>query len=226
MHPRTKEMLTYLAAGFLAALIVLLALAAFHRDLVKPFTEHYDHAIQAWVHAHSSPSLTPWMKLLTEIGAPRTDIPLCALIAALLWWQKQRRQAALLLSSMLGAGLLVTALKLHFKRTRPDLPWSIGHEHTYSFPSGHSVMAVVLYGTLLYLLMRSLGLWWQRTLASAVALALALAIGYSRVYLGAHFPSDVAAGYFCGSIWLAAIILGDLFVRRELQTWLRTRTTS
>ena len=213
-------MWTYLAAGLAASLVVLLLLAEFHEEIADAWLIHWDTAIQSYVHAHASRALTPWMKALTEIGAPRTDLPLCGVVAGLLWWKQQRRSAALLLSSMLGAGVLVTALKLHFKRIRPDLAWRWGHEHSYSFPSGHSLMAIVLYGTLLYLFVRWLDDWWKRAVASLLALTLALGIGLSRIYLGAHYPSDVAAGYLAGSVWLVSLVGADLIVRRELQTWI------
>jgi undecaprenyl-diphosphatase len=213
---RDQELLTYLAAGLLASILIVLLLAHIHHDIVHPRVERLDLTVQSWAHAHSSPALTVAMELLTEIGAPRTDVPLCVAIAGLLWWKRQPREASLLLGSMLGAGCLVAALKLHFKRIRPDVAWHWGHEHSYSFPSGHSVMAVVLYGTLLYLFLRWLRRPWQRWLAIVAALLLALAIGYSRIYLGAHFPSDVLAGYGCGSIWLATIVYADLLVRREI----------
>jgi membrane-associated phospholipid phosphatase len=76
-------------------------------------------------------------------------------------------------------------------------------------------MAVVLYGTLLYLFLRWLDEWAERWLATVTAFLLAAGIGYSRIYLGAHFPSDVLAGYMCGSVWLGTIVCADLLVRRE-----------
>jgi undecaprenyl-diphosphatase len=214
-------MLIYQGAGLAASLVVLLLLAEFHEEIVKPLVEGWDHGVQAWVHAHASATLTPVMKALTEIGAPRTIYPLCALIFGLLWWRGQRREAGLLASSMVGSEVLVGALKLHFKRARPDVPWRWGHEHSYSFPSGHSVMAVVLYGTLLYLGLRWLDHWWARVLACVFALGMALSIGYSRIYLGAHWPSDVLAGYLCGCVWLGTLVLADVGVRGELRRWRR-----
>lgn len=218
---REKLALFYLAAGLLACLCIVLGLAEFHEEIIEPASLQIDLAIQARVHAYASPVLTQVMKALTTVGAPVVVIPLCSAIAVAIWWRKRRQAAALLLSSMLGSALLVIALKIFYKRKRPDVSWSLVTEHSYSFPSGHSMMAVVLYGTLLYLFVRELRAVWARVLAIAIALLLALGIGVSRIYLGAHFPSDVAAGYLCGAGWLVVIVAADLLARGELEAWLR-----
>jgi undecaprenyl-diphosphatase len=170
--------------------------------------------VQAWAHARSSPALTRVMETLTVAGKPSCALPLCALAAWWLWARLRRREATLLLCSMLGAGVLDTALKLHFKRTRPEVAWRWGHEHSYSFPSGHSMAAVVMYGTLLYIVLGMLRSAWARAAACVAALALALGIGYSRIYLGAHWPTDVLAGYVAGLVWVAGVVAADLWACR------------
>jgi undecaprenyl-diphosphatase len=80
-----------------------------------------------------------------------------------------RRAPVVWLAATGGAAVLVTVLKLHFRRVRPDLPWAFVHEPSYSFPSGHSVLAVVVYGSLIFLGMRHCGgagsgwrcAWWR-----------------------------------------------------------------
>jgi undecaprenyl-diphosphatase len=203
-------MLIYLAAGLAASLVLLLLLAEFHAQLIRPLVSGWDHSAQAWVHAHSSARQTWVMKALTEIGAPRTVYPFCFLLFGWMWWRGHRHPAWLLAWSMWGAELLQQLLKLHFKRARPDVPWHWGHERSYSFPSGHAMMSATLYGTLLYLALRVLTRPWQRMLACALALGMVLGIGYSRVYLGAHWPSDVLAGYLCGSVWVGTLATADL----------------
>ena len=209
-------MLAYLAAGLVGTLLASLALAELHREIFGRFVTHWDMAIQAWVHARASSRMNPWMELLSWVGGPLCAPPICLGCALGFWRKHQRRAALLLVNSMLGSAILDTVLKLHFHRLRPEVPWSLVTEHSYSFPSGHSVAAAALYGTLLYLLLRLLHAWWVRGLACGIALAMALGIGYSRVYLGAHWPSDVLAGYCCGLIWVGSLMGADLIVRREL----------
>lgn len=83
-----------------------------------------------------------------------------------------------------------------------QLGWSVGlggsreaYEPSYSFPSGHSVLAVAVYGSLIFLGMRHLRRSGERVTVCVVAGALILGIGISRIYLGVHYPSGVAAGY-------------------------------
>lgn len=106
-------------------------------------------------------------------------------------------------------------MKLHFKRLRPEVPWAFVHEHSFSFPSGHSVLAIVIYGVIVYKTQDKLRSKWTKAILMAGALLMVVGIGVSRVYLGVHYPSDVAAGYFVGAVWLAAVIGSDLWVEKH-----------
>jgi undecaprenyl-diphosphatase len=203
-----------LLVGLAAASVMMLTIAEVHEHLYGARLMRLDQRIQGDVHDDTTPGLTQVMFWLTDIGSPEVLLPAIPLLAGLLWWRRLRHAAAVLLISFLGANLLVLLLKLHFRRLRPDLPWAFVHEASYSFPSGHSVCAVVVYGTLLYIGLRRLPRMWQRVMACAVAAALILGIGTSRIYLGVHYPSDVAAGYFVGVVWLTAVIGADWLVRR------------
>ncbi len=218
MHRSTHRWRLFFGAFLLASLVaiglVMLAMAQLHEEIAEPFLMHVDSHVQAAIHGEASPGLTGLMFALTWIGSPKILFPLVPLIGALFWWRRLRQEALVLMVAMAGAGALNTLLKMHFRRVRPDIPWAFVHEHSFSFPSGHSVYAVVLYGTLAYLGMRYLRpLGWRVAIVLAAA-GLILGIGFSRIYLGAHYPSDVAAGYLVGSIWLIAVIGSDWTVRR------------
>ena len=214
-HPHYLLGLLYaltLTAFFLVALIRL------HEDISHPRIEHLDHALLEGLHTHDTPALTALARLLSLIGSPMTLFPVIPLAAAILWLRRQRRDATILLLGMAGAGTLESIIKLHFRRTRPHLPWAFVHERSFSFPSGHSVLAVVLYGLLAYITMHTLQRAWQRAALILACLTLILAIGLSRIYLGAHYPSDVAAGYFVGATWLLFVIMASRFLhRRDLE---------
>ena len=114
--------------------------------------------------------------------------------------------------------MLNESLKLHFHRARPRVPWSIGDEHTFSFPSGHSLFAVVLYGTLAYLALgRGRSIAW-RLGCVALATLMPLSIGVSRIYLGMHYPTDVLAGWLAGVLWLSAVGVIDRAWRVQITT--------
>jgi undecaprenyl-diphosphatase len=203
-----------LVVGLMATSVMMLTLAEVHEHLGGPRMEHWDEHIQDHIHGDTTPRMTELMFALTRIGSPLTLAPAIPALAALLWWRRLRHAAVVWLIATGGAGALVGLLKLHFRRVRPDLPWAFVHEPSFSFPSGHSVLAVVVYGMLLHICMRHLPRDWERLAALLVAGALIFGIGVSRIYLGAHYPSDVAAGYFVGAVWLGAVVGADWYVRR------------
>jgi len=84
------------------------------------------------------------------------------------------------------------------------------------------VLAVVVYGAVMYLGLRHLPRLWQRAGVVLLSFSLILGIGLSRIYLGVHYPSDVAAGYYVGAVWLCAVIGADWYVRRFRALNLRT----
>ncbi|MBS1998472.1 MAG: phosphatase PAP2 family protein [Cyanobacteria bacterium SZAS LIN-2] len=134
-----------------------------------------------------------------------------------MWWLKRRDDAILVAAAALGGVALDEVMKLHFKRLRPDVPWALVHEHSFSFPSGHSVLAIVMYGIIVYKAEGRLPGMWAKTALTIGAMMMVAGIGVSRVYLGAHFPSDVAGGYFAGAVWLAAVIGSDQWIAKHSQ---------
>ncbi len=182
----------------------LALLTALHASLGTAAVFAFDHAGQAWVHGWASPALNPVMLAFTGLGAVATFLPAVAFVLVGLLVDGDRWRAAILAFAMAGALALNEGLKLHFHRARPAVAWAIGDERTYSFPSGHSLFAVALYGTLTCLA------WPASTLArrcglAVVAVVLAAAIGLSRVYLGMHWPTDLLAGYAVGAVWVATV---------------------
>ncbi len=123
----------------------------------------------------------------------------------LVWWYRGRRlYAEAIWIAVSGAEMTSFFLKLLVGRERPlD---ALAQESTYSFPSGHSVLAIALYGYLLWVAGREIKNFKVRV-ACQVSLALIIiGIGFSRLYLGVHFFSDVIAGYLVGGAWLTFAI--------------------
>lgn len=198
-----------LVVGLVGVGILLHLLAEFHEEIAEPFLTYLDLRIQTFVHGYTSPGLTSVMLGLTWIGSPTVMFPAAALIALWLWWRRLHRDAVTFVTAMVGAIILIGVLKLYFHRARPDVSWAFTEEHSFSFPSGHSMVAVVLYGILVFLRFRHLHRLWERVAVSVVAVGLILGIGLSRIYLGAHYPSDVAAGYLVGCCWLTTVMLAE-----------------
>ena len=211
-----KVVCVVLAIGLIATAVMMMTIAEVHEHVAGARLVRIDDRIQEEVHDDTPSSLNRLMFDLSTIGKPEVMMPVVPLLAAALWWRGLRRQAIVLVISTGGAGVLAFLLKLHFRRVRPDVPWAFAHEPSFSFPSGHSVLAVVLYGTLLYLALGHLRRDRDRVGAILCAAALIFGIGYSRIYLGVHYPSDVAAGYFVGTVWLMAVMLADRFVQWDV----------
>jgi undecaprenyl-diphosphatase len=170
------------------------------------------------------------MRVLTFIGSIKVFIPtlLAAVTILLLVGQKEqgirlirKRQVSTLFAIGVGGALVLNeSLKAHFHRARPRVPWSIGDEHTFSFPSGHSLFSLVLYGLIAYSVLTRRDSMLRRLIVTAACAMVVLGIGLSRIYLGMHWPTDVLAGYLTAAIWLSATITID---RRWRASFARSR---
>jgi membrane-associated phospholipid phosphatase len=103
--------------------------------------------------------------------------------------------------AMGGTGVLNSGAKLFFRRERPELWLSPAPEHTYSFPSGHAMGSMALVAALAVLAWPTRWRWWAIILGGAFTLS----VGFSRVYLGVHFPSDVVAGWSASLAWVLGL---------------------
>ena len=204
-----------LLVGFGSALLTTFGLVELHDQIFKVSFEQRDQAIQSWVHGFTTPRLTLVMRVLSWIGSPLPLAPAVALTVGLLWWRRLKDDAVLIAAAALGGVALDEVMKLHFKRIRPEVPWAFVHEHSFSFPSGHSVLAMVMYGVIVYKTQDKLHSRWAMGALIVGAFLLVVGIGVSRVYLGVHYPSDVAGGYFVGAVWLGAVIGSDRWVERQ-----------
>lgn len=140
-------------------------------------------------------TVTMVMRLASAIGGTLGRITLLALVLAPLLWAGHRRSAAWLAGMMAGGTLLNLGLKQIYAAPRPDLLPHLDIVNSYSFPSGHSAGNMMFFG--------ALALLAGGRIAQALAAAMILMIGVSRVWLGVHWPSDVLAGWIEGLGWLA-----------------------
>jgi len=162
----------------------------------------FDSYIIEKVQSVESPWLTSLAKSLSMAGSSRYAIGL-SLITMFLLFALLKHRMELLLFLWIGLGSLVlnTFLKLRFHRERPNIHRLI-EEAGFSFPSGHSMAAFSLYGGITYLLWRHISYKPGRILLIIVAVLMTGGIGWSRIYLGVHYPSDVIGGYAASCAWL------------------------
>lgn len=210
----------------LAVLALVLSVWAFGGLLEEVLDDatlvHWDRVAHVWMHAHSTAAGLAFFNAITTLGS--VGVWVVVLVAALWLWRSGHR---LLLSVWLGTnvgGLLVQfALKTFVHRARPQYAAAYLHGHSYSFPSGHAMQSSVAYVMLVFVGSVASDAWRaRRSLLLGIATALALLIGVSRVYLGVHYPSDVAGGFAAAAAWVMAslIVLGlldDREARRNLR---------
>jgi membrane-associated phospholipid phosphatase len=201
--------------GFGLSVLLIYLFGWLASEVVEQNTTRLDEAAAAALTAHASPQLDVLAQAVSFMGSEAVLIG-GSLLVALFLIQRRWGAAGMLLLITLGAQLLNDVLKEVFHRTRPEplAGWIASQQ--YSFPSGHAMVSAAFYGYLAYLAWRLLpGVW--RWVAAVGLLLLVVAIGVSRLYLQAHFLSDVIAGYLSGGLWTNACILGSqlLVLRRE-----------
>ena len=175
-----------------------------------------DLQVSAWFHAHATPALTAFFLVFTNLHGTVGALALTLLFTVFLIrkkaWDWVLRVA---LSVPLGM-LLNVLLKNIFQRARPSFEQPLLTLSTYSFPSGHAAAATLLYGVVgAYLVCTCKG--WRRVLVVCLAVGMVALVGLSRIYLGAHYLSDVAAAIASSTGWLA-IALTSVATWRKRQT--------
>lgn len=161
-----------------------------------------DRGVAALLHAHASALLTSALTAVTTLGSALVLVPITIAAVLELIRRHRRAHAVLMGAALTGAEALNTTLKLAFARPRPSFADPLASAAGFSFPSGHAMVSLVVYGALAFVVSATVRSRRAKGLIVLSALMLILAIGFSRVYLGVHFPSDVLAGYSAGLAWL------------------------
>jgi membrane-associated phospholipid phosphatase len=177
-----------------------------------------DMNIAVWLHLHATPTLTDAMIFISLLASWPVVMGICLIMAlALVRERLYYRLLALTLTVPVGM-LLNVMLKIAFHRSRPTWDDPILMLETFSFPSGHAMGATLLYGFLAAFGVRNVRAWRWRVLAVLAAGMLIVLIGFSRIYLGVHYLSDVLAGMAAGSAWLALCltVVGTLRRHRSI----------
>jgi undecaprenyl-diphosphatase len=201
-------LLVHLALGFVA----IAALAAFVFIAEEVFggrqLASFDLAFAETLRREVDPRWRTFFWGFTWLGS---YLPLSIAAAAATWRLVSRGQTLLAVMwaiSQAGSAVISQALKAVFARQRPEGADPLLFGNSLSFPSGHAVAAVVFCGVGAYILMRTIRSWRARVLLAAAALLWSLPMGFSRLYLGVHYCSDVVAGFLVGAAWVAVCVSG------------------
>src|SRR5262245_13873616 len=178
-----------------------------------------DLAISQFLHAHAEPPFTAAMVVVSLAGS-YLIVDASLLIGAVLAWRRRWYDLSMLVLAVGGGELINLVLKALFARAMPTLPDPLLTLTSPSFPSGHAMASMIFYGLIAYLIVRRVHVWRWRVLAVITGALLIVLIGFSRIYLGVHYLSDVLGGYAAGFVWLVFTLTGvETFRRRrELAT--------
>ena len=166
----------------------------------------FDQYVISFIQGFESPTLTSIMKFFTYVGSFNIVFGIFVIVAFFLYFVLKHRSELLLFATVvIGTPIINQVLKQFFHRVRPDLHRLI-EIGGYSFPSGHAMNALAVYGILSFLLWRHIPSRLWRTTLIIISTIIVLMIGTSRIYLGVHYPSDIISGYFASGFWLAISI--------------------
>ena len=192
--------------GYLVAAIIVFAILAVLAHTIAYFT--FDLVITKDIQDFHGIIFDSLMRGITWIGYSPQGSLFVALAVVFLYISGLKWEAVMTLLSNIGISILGTAIKLIVVRPRPspDLVNVITKLPDYGFPSGHVLFFVTFFGFLGFLGFTLLKPSWGRTSIVLVCLALIVLVGFSRIYLGAHWASDVLAAYLLSSVWLTGSV--------------------
>ncbi len=214
----------HLTLGMVAVLLGVLAFGNIAEDVLEPgsLLLMLDEQMMHWVQAHATAGRTAFFLFVTHWHNTLGMMVMTLLLVLWLAYQRPRDWRLwvlrVLLSVPLGM-LLNVMLKSIFQRQRPVFDHPLITLLTYSFPSGHTAAATLFYGVLAACLLSLLQRKWHAPVVLLAGLMVAT-VALSRVYLGAHYPSDVLAAMASSSAWLAIVLTGVSTATRfrQLQT--------
>jgi len=175
-----------------------------------------DHEVAGWFHAHLTHTFVSVLRAFTEFGSSEWIGVVLFLLVVFFIWKRWWPSLVTLIVAVPGGMLLNELIKILVHRPRPFLAGWFVDWSGYSFTSGHTIGATLLYGQLaLFILPAMKARHWRTLTVSSAALLIAL-VGFSRIALGAHFLSDVLAAIFFGIVWLAFCLIAGKPLRRSV----------
>jgi membrane-associated phospholipid phosphatase len=206
----SSQKLWRIVLAFLLFIVPVFLFAAIADEVSEHETQNIDMYLLLTINHHATPLLNQIVLITTEFGG--VLFVTAATVAITAYLVKKRRWVAVtqLVAGVGGAGLINFLLKITFERDRPNLWQHIVSETSYSFPSGHAMLSSALALSIVVLLWHTKWRW----VSIAIAAVYILVIGFTRLYLGVHYPTDVIAGWCVSLAWvvIVAIVLGGISV--------------
>ncbi|SRR5258708_2392136 len=198
-------LLVEIISGVILTMVMLGIFLKLGEDVLTKDVVSFDSSITHFIYTFRTPLMTSIMNTISFFGG-EMFLGIAIIITIILLIRKHRKDA-LIFSFILFFGLgLNLLLKDFFQRPRPHF-LSLVHEYSYSFPSGHAMNSLVFYVSLSYFIFRNTRNKIRGLILSILCGVFIISIGISRIYLGAHYPTDVIAGYAAGLCWFLIVVL-------------------
>lgn len=173
-----------------------------------------DDSVHNFIMKFSSEMTTKFMKIFTFLGSTPFITGLCVLVFVILLYKKQKEYAYKCAGILVISTLINNIVKVIVRRPRPEYITVV--ENTFSYPSGHTMASVTLYGFLIYFILQSKISKTYKIVFSIVLGIIPVLVGISRIYLGAHYFSDVFGGALLSIMLLSSIdIIYDKTLNRK-----------
>jgi undecaprenyl-diphosphatase len=156
--------------------------------------------------------LTDLFRIITRLGGVGVVAPLGVAVVLFLAWRRHAVLAFGVVVATGGVAVIIAVTKLLVARSRPPIRLQLVSAHGAAFPSGHSAESIACYGVLAWIIIQLAPSRVVRVSACVTAGVIALAVGFSRLYLGVHWASDVVSGWFVGIAWLGVTIAGCVII--------------
>jgi membrane-associated phospholipid phosphatase len=198
----------YLGLHLTVGLFVIIAAGCWFGDIAKDVSRNaatrlLDERVASWFHEHATPALTQIARVVTFFGSVGSVAAAASCVAIVLIVRKSWYRPLALMLAVGGGSLLNILLKHFFHRQRPVLENPLLTLSSFGFPSGHTMGSTLFYGMLAIFVAQSVRTWRWRAFNFYVAALAVVLIGLSRIYLGAHYLTDVLGAIAMGLAWLA-----------------------
>ena len=190
-------------ALFVGFVLCTLAFVGLSDEVREMDTLPFDTAVLNLVHGMSNYFLDTFMPIATDIGGVVGVVAITLIMTALFVYKNEQRRALMVSITVAGAAGINLILKSVFERARPDLWETLVREPGFSFPSGHAMASAALGAAIVVALWDSRWRWWAFTTATFYIVF----VGFSRLYLGVHYPTDIMAGWLVSGAWVMAVTL-------------------
>lgn len=207
-----------LMTGLLVSLLLAFLFSAIAEDIANhdAWMRSDDQSVEGWLLSNITNITPAAVKISTDVSilGNATIISVVSLFLIGWWaWKKDWLLGGGLLASVFGGGALNFILKVLFQRPRPNFTNAPLHETDWGFPSGHAMISLLFFGFLAFVLIQNAhSMKWRWVIALFVGL-IPLIVGFSRLLLGVHYPTDVLAGWLAGATWLAVCVSLSVTIR-------------